>query len=150
MPARLRKFASTQPSGVLTEMPMELSSQTNSTGQGSFWWAVHWAALKAPSAVEWFELASPKLHTTTLSSGIGGVTPSRLAWARATAVPTAFGRWLAMVEVWGGTHKGTEPHTLWRPPEMGSSLDAASDRAVSYTMSIPSLRARSCMKAPER
>src|ERR1051325_6879331 len=146
MPVRFLKFASTQPSGVFTEMPMELSSHTKSTGQGSFGWEVHWAALKAPRAVEWFELASPKLQTTTLSSGIGGVSPRRLAWARATAVPTAFGKWLAMVEVWGGTHSGTEPHTLWRPPEMGSSLDAASDRAVSYTMSMSSLRARSCMK----
>src|SRR5579872_2779017 len=131
-------------------MPMELSSQTNSTGQGSFWCEVHWAALKAPRAVEWLELASPKLQTTMLSSGMGGVSPRRFAWAMATAVPTALGRWLAMVEVWGGTHSGTEPHTLWRPPEMGSSLEAASDSAVSYTISMLSLRARSCMKAPLR
>ena len=33
-------------------------------------------ALSAPTAVEWLADASPKLHTTTESSGHGGVTPS--------------------------------------------------------------------------
>jgi hypothetical protein len=33
----LRKLSPIQPVGVFTEMPMPLSSQTNSTGAGSFW-----------------------------------------------------------------------------------------------------------------
>ena len=40
---------------------------------------------------------------------------------------------------------------IWRPPEAGSSFDAANDSAESITGSIPgSLRKRSAMKPPER
>jgi hypothetical protein len=52
------------------------------------------------------------------------------------AAPTAFGRWLAIVEVCGGIHNGRLPQTLWRPPEIGSSALAASDSAPSRTGSI--------------
>ena len=48
------------------------------------------------------------------------------------AVPTALGRWLAIVLVWGGIFSGLLPMTLWRPPLMGSSEDAIKDRAISY------------------
>ena len=69
----------------------------------------------------------------------------------ATAVPSAFGRCEAMVEVCGSTHSGLLPQTLWRPPEAGSSLLAAKDSAESITGSMPgSLRKRSAMKPPER
>src|SRR3546814_7334357 len=41
------------------------------------------------------------------------------------AAPTALGRCEAMVEVCGGMASGLDPMTLCRPPEIGSSLDAA-------------------------
>ncbi len=86
-----------------------------------------------------------------LSSGIGSVWPMRRACSMATAVPSALGRCEAMVEVCGNTHNGLLPHTLWRPPEAGSSLLAANDSAESITGSMPgSLRKRSAMKPPER
>ena len=56
-----------------------------------------------------------------------------------------------MVEVCGSTHNGLLPHTLWRPPEAGSSALAAKLRAESITGSMPgSLRNRSAMKPPLR
>ncbi len=56
-----------------------------------------------------------------------------------------------MVEVCGSTHSGLLPHTLWRPPEAGSSLLAANDSAESMIGSMPgSLRKRSAMNAPLR
>ena len=41
------------------------------------------------------------------------------------AAPTALGRCEAMVLVWGGMNSGFDPSTLWRPPEIGSSAEAA-------------------------
>ena len=56
-----------------------------------------------------------------------------------------------MVDVCGNTHNGLLPHTLWRPPEAGSSLLAAKESAESITGSMPGiLRKRSAMKPPER
>ena len=57
-------------------MPIPLSSQTNSSGIGTPWYAECSAVLIAPTAVEWFADASPKLHTVTASSGHAQVTPS--------------------------------------------------------------------------
>jgi len=151
MPGRSRNDAASQPFGVCTETPMPLSSQTNSTGQGRCWYAVQAAALKPASAVAWFTAASPNEHTTRASSGTGRSTPQRPAMPWAMAAPAAFGRCEAMVEVCGGTLSATEPQTLWRPPAIGSSALAASDRAVSWTASTPAtVRARSIMNAPER
>jgi len=65
------KLRSTQPLGVFTEMPMPLSSHTNSTGAGSFWYAVQAAALNAVCAVAWLLDASPNEQIAMLSSGIG-------------------------------------------------------------------------------
>ena len=130
---------------------MPLSSHTNSTGAGSFWYAVQAAALNAVWAVAWLLEASPNEQTTMLSSGTGSPWPMRLPCSIATAVPNALGRCEAMVEVCGSTHSGLLPHTLWRPPLAGSSLEAANDSAESITGSIPgSLRKRSAMKPPER
>ncbi|CAM5354256.1 hypothetical protein RLIN73S_03299 [Rhodanobacter lindaniclasticus] len=50
---------------------MPLSSQTNNTGAGSFWYAVHAAVLNAVCAVAWLLEASPKEQIVMLSSGIG-------------------------------------------------------------------------------
>src|SRR3546814_9980094 len=73
----------------------------------------------------------------------------RRACSIAIAVPKALGKCEAMVEVCGSTHSGLEPQTLWRPPDAGSSFDAANDNAESITGSIPgSLRKRSAMKPP--
>src|SRR5687767_3181834 len=106
------KRVAIQPLGVLTEMPIPLSSHTYSTGAGSFWYAVHAAALNAVCAVAWFADASPKEQIAMLSSGIGIEWPRRLPASIATAVPNAFGRCEAMVEVCGNTHNGLLPHTL--------------------------------------
>ena len=46
------------------------------------------------------------------SSGTSSAYPRRRARSIANAVPTAFGRWLAMVDVCGGIHPATDPHTL--------------------------------------
>src|SRR5688572_13038666 len=106
-------------------MPMPLSSHTNSTGAGSFWYAVHAAALNAVCAVAWLLEASPNEQIPMESSGIGNWWPIRRAWSIAIAVPRALGRCEAMVEVCGNTHNGLEPQTLWRPPDAGSPLLAA-------------------------
>ena len=130
---------------------MPLSSHTNSTGAGSFWYAVQAAALNAVCAVAWLLDASPNEHTTMLSSGTGSACPMRRPCSMAIAVPSALGRCEAMVEVCGSTHSGLLPHTLCRPPLAGSSFDAAKDSAESITGSIPgSLRKRSAMNAPLR
>ena len=50
------------------------------------------------------------------SSGIGSWWPMRLAASIATAVPSAFGGWEAIVEVCGST-TGLLPQTLCHPPE---------------------------------
>ena len=84
-------------------MPQPLSSQTTSSGIGSRVWTAWPAALRAPTAVEWLIEASPRLATTTASSGHGVATPMRRARCSAKARPTARGRWEAMVEVCGIT-----------------------------------------------
>ena len=69
----------------------------------------------------------------------------------ANAVPSAFGRCEAMVEVCGNTHNGLLPHTLCLPPLAGSSALAANESAASRNGSMPGTwRERSTMKAPER
>ena len=56
-----------------------------------------------------------------------------------------------MVDVWGGTHSGRLPHTLWRPWAIGSSLLATMPSRASKTGVVPgSWRARAIMKAPDR
>ena len=75
----------------------------------------------------------------------------RRACSIATAVPSAFGRCEAIVEVCGNTQSGLLPQTLWRPPDAGSSLLAANDNAESMIGSIPgSFLKRSAIKAPLR
>ena len=69
----------------------------------------------------WLTLASPKEQTTTLSEGTGEASPSLRVRRTPIAIPTALGRWLAMVLVCGNTHIGALPQTLCRPPETGSS-----------------------------
>src|SRR5690606_37928390 len=130
-PARFENCDCIQPTGVRVEMPMSLSSQTKRTGQGRFWCAVQPAELNAACAVAWFADASPNEQYTIESAGTGVSMPSSFACASATAAPTAFGKCDAIVEVCGGTQAFTEPHTLWRPPEIGSSADALKDSAVS-------------------
>ena len=119
-------------------MPMPLSSQTKRTGTGRRCHAAEQAALTAPTAVEWPSEASPKLHTTMASAGASlagapGGRARRLLRSRATAMPTAFGRCEAMVEVCGGTQSGALPKTLWRPPAMGSSREATTPSRTSRT-----------------
>ena len=107
--------------------------------------------LNAVCAVAWLLDASPNEQIAIESSGIGSAWPMRLACSIATAVPSAFGRCDAIVDVCGSTHNGLLPHTLCRPPDAGSSFDAANDSAESITGSMPgSLRKRSAMKPPER
>ena len=56
-----------------------------------------------------------------------------------------------MVEVWGGTHSGRLPHTLWRPWAIGSSLLATMPSSASKAGVLPgSWRARAIIKAPDR
>jgi hypothetical protein len=82
-------------------------------------------------------------------AGIGSSWPMRGACSIATAVPSAFGRCEAIVEVCGSTHSGLLPQTLWRPPEAGSSLAGRELSAESMIGSMPgSLRKRSAMKPP--
>ena len=50
---------------------------------------------------------------------------SILAMPMLNAAPTALGRCEAMVLVCGGMWSGLEPITLCRPPEIGSSAEAA-------------------------
>jgi len=59
--------------------------------------------LTAPAAVEWLAEASPKLQTTTASSGHGVASPSLAARGSVKARPTARGRCEAIVEVCGMT-----------------------------------------------
>src|SRR5512133_3308614 len=91
-PGRDPYAASIQPSGVGTEMPKSLSSQTNRIGTGRPRKAVASAVLIAPAAVEWLADASPNEHTTTASSGHPDSTLIRCARCSAIARPTALGR----------------------------------------------------------
>ena len=82
--------------------------------------------LNAPWAVEWLAEASPKLASTIASRGIAASSSfSVRAMPMLNAAPTAFGRCEAMVLVCGGIDSGLEPITLCRPPEIGSSAEAA-------------------------
>jgi hypothetical protein len=102
------------------------------------------------SAAQWFAEASPNVQH---DDRVGGQLRSRRPAPRARdrdRAPTAFGRCEAIVLVCGGTHSGREPHTLWRPPEIGSSADATSESNVSNTGVPPgSLRARASI-SPHR
>jgi hypothetical protein len=105
----------------------------------------------APTAVEWFAEASPKLHTVTASSGHGQSTPSLLARAIEKATPTARGRCDAIVEVCGMMFRSARPKTLCRPPEMGSSAAPTKPSSTSRSGSLPATRAaRARKKPPER
>ena len=76
---------------------------------------------------------------------------SRFASGIEKAAPTALGKWLAMVLVCGGMLSGFDPITLCRPPEIGSSADAAKDKSMSHVGVVPgSCRARWSWKALER
>ncbi len=67
------------------------------------------------------------------------------------AAPTALGRCEAIVLVCGGTKVCAQPKTLCRPPEIGSSADAAKDNAMSYKgVSPPACFLRWMRKAPSR
>jgi hypothetical protein len=137
--------------GVATEMPMPLSSQTNTSGSGlPTRWAQR-AALMPASAAAWLSEASPNEHIATASSGTSVGMPRRRLRPIANAAPTAFGRWEPIVEVCGGTHSGREPQTLWRPPDTGSSRDAVSDSSPSHSGSASgSCRPCAIISAPER
>jgi hypothetical protein len=66
-------------------------------------------------------------------------------------VPVAFGRWDAIVLVWGGTQSGRLPQTLCRPCAIGSSSDAQIESSVSKSGVEPgSFLARAIISAPAR
>ena len=56
---------------------------------------------------------------------------------RPKAAPTALGRCEAMVLVCGGIASGFDPITLWRPPEIGSSAEAAKLSSMSQAGVCP-------------
>jgi hypothetical protein len=67
------------------------------------------------------------------------------------AAPTALGRCEAIVLVCGGMLSTFDPSTLCRPPDIGSSADAAKLSSMSHTGVWPgSWRARSIWKAASR
>src|SRR5439155_20931918 len=109
------------------------------------------AVLIAESAVAWFAEASPNEHATIASSGRLFATPRRRPRAREKARPIALGRWLATVEVCGGTHSARLPQTLCRPCAIGSSAEAAIPSRVSKIgVSAVGCRARAIISAPDR
>ena len=86
----------------------------------------------ALNAVAWLMLASPKLQIVTLFFfKTFSLISKSFALSIEKAAPTAFGRWLAIVLVWGGMFNFLLPITLWRPPLIGSSDDATNERAKS-------------------
>ena len=87
MPGRCCSTAAGQPRGVRVLMPRPLSSQTSSTGQSRCTCVRYAAALSAPAAVEWLTEASPKLQTTTASSGHGVSRPEQLRQPEREAEP---------------------------------------------------------------
>ena len=140
-----------QPSGVGTLIPVSLSSHTSRSGIGRPMRTAYRAVLIAERAVAWFALASPNEQTTMASSGSSWATPMRLARPRLKARPIALGRWLAIVLVCGGIHSARLPQTLWRPWEMGSSLEATTPSRASMTGVLPaSCRERAMKNPPER
>src|SRR5437763_12516696 len=136
-PGRAEKRWAIQPDGVRVLMPRPLSSQTISIGIGMPWNTVLDDVLNAPTKVEWFTEASPKLVTTMASVDQGVVIPSRLARSNEYARPTARGRCEAIVDVCGITARSTLPNTLCRPPAMGSVVAAATPSRISRTGSCP-------------
>ncbi len=108
--------------------------------------------LNAPCAVEWLAEASPKLARTIESRGKAVSSSfSILAMPMLNAAPTAFGRCEAMVLVCGGMLSGFEPITLCRPPEIGSSAEAAKLSSMSQQGVWPgSFPARWIWKAFDR
>ena len=69
--------------------------------------------------------------------------PSRRAIPIEKAAPTALGRCDAIVDVCGGIASGFDPMTLCRPPEIGSSAEAAKLSSMSQSGFCPgSWRAR--------
>ena len=99
----------------------------------------------------WLTLASPKVATAIASSGRPVSIPSLAARGTRRRVPTAFGTWLAIVLVWGGTQVSLEPQTLQAAAADGVVLGRAELRSVSKS-GVPSStwRRREAMKAPER
>ena len=87
MPGRCCSTAAGQPRGVRVLMPRPLSSQTSSSGQSRCTCVRYAAALRAPAAVEWLTEASPKLATTSASSGHGVSRPSSLREPQGEAEP---------------------------------------------------------------
>ena len=107
--------------------------------------------LIAPVAVEWLADASPNEHTTIASAGAAAATPSRAARSSETAAPTALGRCDAIVDVCGGIASAAEPNTLWRPPAIGSSVDAHRPSRMSNSAVVPGTWwARARKNPPER
>ncbi len=132
-------------------MPMPLSSHSHRIGAGRPRRAAKRPALSPDWAVAWLVEASPKEQQTIADRGTPGSIPIRRARPMAKAVPMAFGRCEAMVLVCGGTQPALEPHTLWRPPETGSSREAHTPCIMSSAGSPwPSRRARAIISPPER
>src|SRR5262245_28671749 len=130
---------------------MPLSSQTKRIGQGTPPFLMYRAALKPASAVAWFADASPKEQQTIASAARPVAWPSRRARPIANAMPTAFGTCEAIVDVCGGTHIRRLPHTLWRPPLIGSSDDAHRESSVSKAGVTPgALRLLAIIRPPDR
>ena len=96
---------------------MPLSSQTNSTGAGSFWYAVQRGGVERGLRGG---VVGSRRRRTSRSRCCRRESAARgrcaCACSIATAVPSALGRCEAMVEVCGSTHSGLLPQTLWRPP----------------------------------
>ena len=106
-------------------MPQPLSSQTTTRGRGTRWCTAWPAAFSAPTAVEWLIDASPRLVTTTASSGQGvGDAEPLGSWGTPNASPTARGRCEAIVEVWGMTGQAGVAEDL---------VPAAGDRVLCVT-----------------
>ena len=112
-------------------MPQPLSSHTTSSGSGSRVCTAWPAALRAPTAVEWLIEASPRLATTTASSGHGVATPSRL---RAVQRERQADRSRQV----GGDRRGLRDHVQRRVAE--HLVPAAGDRLVAARRSAPAAR----------
>src|SRR5262249_40624949 len=140
-PGLLDSAAATQPSGERTDSPSPLSSQTNRIGSRRPACSHQPAVLNAAVALAGVVDAAPDEQTTTASprhapvgrpeSGKDGSTPSRRARSMAKPMPTARGRWDAIVEVVGMISNSALPNTLCRPPAIGSLAEATSPRSTS-------------------
>src|SRR4029078_13082276 len=112
-------------------MPIPLSSHTKRIGAAPPRLTVYRAALIPLSAVAWLADASPNEQHTMESSLKSDSAPRRRATRRAKAKPAAWGRCEAIVLVCGGTQRARLPHTLCRPPEIGSSEGPQNERISS-------------------